>query len=386
MNDRPLTVEFANLISAALLRLRMKSPFFGTLAMFARFVPSTTIPSAATDGRDIFFNPEFLKSLPAEQQDGLILHEILHAALLHPLRLREREPELWNIAADIIVNGMILHQSGFELPPGGLRDEKLEHFSAEEVYELLRATGASRPQLAELDLLGMNAQDAVDGTGQRLERNHREVLTAHWRQAIQQATAIDRGTQQGKLSSRIDREFESIVNPQLDWRSHLWQYLVQTLTDFQGFDRRFVGRGLYLEALQGESVRVYVAIDTSGSVKETALGLFMSEVTGILGAYPHLECDLYYVDSDADGPYSLTIDSTLPTPQGGGGTSFVPFFDRVGETWDERTQAVCIYLTDGYGEFPVPAPVLPTLWVVTPGGLDLAQFPFGESVRLIDRG
>jgi predicted metal-dependent peptidase len=389
MNDRPLTVEFANLISAALLRLRMKSPFFGTLAMFARFVPSKNIPSAATDGRDIFFNPEFLKSLPTEQQDGLVLHEILHAALLHPSRLREREPELWNIAADIVVNGMILRQSGFELPPGGLRDEQLEHFNVEEVYELLRATGANRFQLADLDLLAMNADDvtkcSVAGTCERLDRTHREALTAHWQQAIQQAIAIDRTTQRGKLSSRIDREFESIVNPQLDWRSHLWQYLVQTLTDFQGFDRRFVGRGLYLESLQGESVRVYVAIDTSGSVGETALGLFVSEVRGILGAYPHLECDLYYVDSDADGPYSLTLDSTLPTPHGGGGTSFVPFFDRVGETWDERTQAVCIYLTDGYGEFPVPAPVLPTLWVVTPGGLDLAQFPFGEAVRLIER-
>jgi predicted metal-dependent peptidase len=130
---------------------------------------------------------------------------------------------------------------------------------------------------------------------------------------------------------------------------------------------------------------VYIAIDTSGSVAQQTLGLFISEVQGILGAYPHLECDLYYVDCDAYGPYPLTIDTILPTPEGGGGTSFVPFFDRVGETWDEHAQAICIYLTDGYGEFPTPVPMLPTLWVVTPGGLDLAQFPFGEAVRLIDR-
>ena len=45
-----------------------------------------------------------------------------------------------------------------------------------------------------------------------------------------------------------------ISESQLDWRSYLWRYLVQTPTDFQGFDRRFVGRGLYLEALIGESV------------------------------------------------------------------------------------------------------------------------------------
>jgi predicted metal-dependent peptidase len=119
-------------------------------------------------------------------------------------------------------------------------------------------------------------------------------------------------------------------------------------------------------------------------VKATLLKLFMSELQGILGAYPHLECDLYYVDCDVAGPYSISLDSPLPPPSGGGGTSFIPFFDRVRASWDEHTQALCIYLTDGYGEFPTPAPTLPTLWVVTPGGLDLARFPFGEAVRLVE--
>lgn len=45
--------------------------------------------------------------------------------------------------------------------------------------------------------------------------------------------------------------------------------------------------------------------------------------------------------------------------------------------------AVCVYLTDGYGTFPNQAPELPVLWVVTPGGLDLSQFLFGETVRLL---
>jgi predicted metal-dependent peptidase len=399
MNDRPSTIDFANLVSGSLLRLRMKSPFFGTLAMFAQFVPSTTIAAAATDGRNIFCNPEFLQSLPTPQQDGLLLHEILHAALLHPLRLKERDPHLWNIAADIIVNGTILRQVGFELPPGALRDERLEHFSVEEVYELLRTTGADDRQLADLDLLAPpgervadleiappRASTAVAHTPERRELDRSQVLTAHWQQAIARATAIASNTPSGKSSPGIDRAFASSLNPPLDWRDHLWRYLAQTPTDFQGFDRRFVGWGLYLEALRGESVRVYLAIDTSGSVSETTLGVFMSEVRGILGAYPHLECDLYYVDSEVDGPYLLTLSDPLPTPQGGGSTSFVPFFDRVAATWDEHTPALCIYLTDGYGEFPAIAPILPTLWVVTAGGLDVAQFPFGEAVKLIDRG
>ena len=109
----------------------------------------------------------------------------------------------------------------------------------------------------------------------------------------------------------------------------------------------------------------------------------MGELDGILGSYPHLECDLYYVDTELYGPYRLNVDTPIPPPEGGGGTSFVPFFDRVAATYDEHTQAVCIYLTDGFGEFPAAMSVLPTLWVVTPGGLDIAQFPFGEAIRLV---
>jgi predicted metal-dependent peptidase len=61
----------------------------------------------------------------------------------------------------------------------------------------------------------------------------------------------------------------------------------------------------------------------------------------------------------------------------------VPFFEKVSDRWDQQTQAVCVYLTDGYGTFPEKPPELSVLWVVTPGGLALEQFPFGEAVRLL---
>lgn len=77
-----------------------------------------------------------------------------------------------------------------------------------------------------------------------------------------------------------------------------------------------------------------------------------------VNAYPHLRCELYYADAEAYGPYTLNPDSSLPSPTGGGGTSFVPFFSKVQENWDGYTQGVCIYLTDGYGSFPEQPPSL----------------------------
>ncbi|MEH2127973.1 vWA domain-containing protein [Nostoc sp.] len=408
------------IISASVLRLRMKSPFFATLALFARFVPSQQLPTAATDGKDIFFNPEYLLSLPTTQQDGLLLHEVLHAALLHVPRRGVREAELWNIAADIVVNGIISQQGVFELPPGRLREPKLEHLSVEEIYELLLKNTNDSVKLLHPDLLNEAPFDAssfsdvtnndtrnqageTQETGKTAHPNdfarptaetsstnsdslseaRKAALETHWRNALQQAAVIARTVNQGLLPAGIERELGALTTAQINWRSYLWRYLVQTPTDFAGFDRRFIGRKLYLETLQAENVEVYVAVDTSGSIDNQQMWMFLGEVQGILSAYPHLKCELYYVDAEAYGPYKLNLNLTLPKPQGGGGTSFVPFFEKVAESWDGQTQGVCIYLTDGYGTFPDKVPELPVLWVVTPGGLTLEKFPFGEAVRLL---
>ncbi len=171
--------------------------------------------------------------------------------------------------------------------------------------------------------------------------------------------------------------------PRLDWRTLLWRYLVQTPTDFAGFDRRFVGQGTYLEMLDSQSLRVYVVVDTSGSIAKGALELFIAEVQAILRAYPHLRCELFYADMKLYGPYPLTARSELPAPQGGGGTDFRPFFRALAQRSDPHAASVAIYLTDGWGAFPSAPPRCPTLWVVTPGGRDLGAFPFGEAMRLL---
>jgi predicted metal-dependent peptidase len=380
-----MTTTTQNLISASILRLRMKSPFFATLAMFANFIPTQACPTAATDGKDIFYNEAFIRSLPPKQVDGLLLHEVLHAALLHCTRRNTRDPQIWNIAADIVINGMIAQESAFELPPGGLREPKLENYTVEEVYELLLKE-TNLPKLAHLDLLSQAPSD-IPGTritGPNLTPAEKATLEAHWRNALQQAKLIAQSSKQGNLPAGILRELDRLTTPQIDWRAYLWRYLTQTPNDFQGFDRRFISQGLYLETLSGESVKVYVAIDTSGSIDGALLRIFISELRGILNAYPHLKCDLYYADADVYGPYEVDPDSPIPAPEGGGGTSFVPFFEAIGKAHDKQTAAVAIYLTDGYGDFPASPPEIPTLWVVTAGGLDLDQFPFGETVRLLD--
>ncbi len=386
-------------ISVSLLRLRRRSPFFATLALFAHYRPSLTIPTAATDGRDVFYNPHFMAALSDDHFDGVLLHEVLHAALLHVTRCSHRDPQRWNIAADVVVNGILIQQ-GFSLPEGHVRNLELERLAVEEVYALL-------PQALQesvvLDLLEASPEDAQEAQpregeadkgslasrgkparkrveGGALGEAEKAAIERHWKKAVQQAQAVVRGLGKGSLPAGLERAFDLSGPSELDWKTLLWRFLVRTPTDFVGYDRRHLGRGLYLETLEGESLTVYIAVDTSGSVDDALVRRFLGEVQGILRAYPHLKAQLYYADAALYGPHELKANSEIPPPQGGGGTSFVPFFEEVARGAHE---GVCVYLTDGYGDFPAEAPQLPTLWVVAPGGLDSASFPFGEVARLL---
>lgn len=364
------------------MRLNARSPFFATLALFARVQASQRVPTAATDGRDIYVNPDFFAKLAPAEQDAVFLHEVLHAALLHVTRRATRDPHGWNIAADIVVNGMI-EKAGYGLPKGAVRDPALENLSTEEVYERVMQNAARRAMQTVADLLDGAPDDAAEGEGESTHDGEKKAeLEAHWRNARRQAEVAEENFMPGKTPMSLEREIRQLDASTLDWRTYLWRYLVQTPTDFSGFDRRFVGQGLYLETLAGESVKVFVAVDTSGSVSPDYLKALVSEVQGILEAYPHLRCDLYYADTKLHGPYVLRPGSAVPKPVGGGGTDFRPFFERVRGENDIWTPTVAVYLTDGFGDFPESAPSFPVLWAVTPRGRDLDQFPFGETVRL----
>jgi predicted metal-dependent peptidase len=367
-------------VRGSLLRLRGKSPFLATLALFATFRPDPSHPTAATDGREVIYNPEFLESLPLEQVDGVLLHELLHAALLHVTRRAWRNPKGFNIAADIVVNG-ILDQSGFVLPEGTIHDPELQKYSVEEVYAILAKQQDTR-ELENPDLLEIteNPNGQPTPASGALKENQVRELERHWKEALEQATSVARGQKKGDVPAGLLRAIGELSNAQLDWKTLLWRFLTRTPTDFTHFDRRFLYQRQYLEALDSESVRVFACIDTSGSVEDTQMQTFMNELVGISRAYPQAKIEVYYADAALYGGFNL--ESEWLEPKGGGGTDFQPFFKHL-ETLNFEN-SVAVYLTDGFGDFPPVQPNLPVLWVVTPGGLENTLFPFGEVARLLE--
>ena len=383
------STELFEYISATKIRLRKLSPFFAALSLYAEIDFSNEVQLAATNGKKIIFNPITYIQLPPSERDGVFLHELLHMALLHHLRRGVRDHYIFNIAADIVVNGMIVNEGNFKIPKYGIRDKDLEHLSVEEIYELI-IKNKKKYNFNLVDLIN-DDKDSEDkdskGKGNDLKTGISDLNTEveirnYWKQAINDAKLITKGFSENSLPESFERNFGEVLEPEIDWKTKLWNFLVRTPTDFGEFDRRLIYSGLYLENLEGESINVFCCIDTSGSISDYEINKFMREIKGIINAYPNLNCRLWYADHECYGPYNIDSMENVPKPKGGGGTDFEPFFKDITKKEFNNNDGVCIYLTDGYGYFPEKEPDLPVLWVVIPGGAEREYFPFGEIVKL----
>ena len=392
---------FEEIIQKCILQVRRQCSFFGSMMLFAEIEISKQIPTAATDGRKIFFNEEFLKSLSSPEQNALMLHEVLHRALLHVIRRQNRDPFIWNIAADIVVNDLILRNTSFPLPKGAIVDNRFQDKSVEYIYEaLLKSNDYKGYKLAIADILipsGIENDDGSDesklnknsGIKKSLSEEEIDEIEAFWKdkmEILKNTPEHQLSKGQGSLPAGIGQEISTILEPEVDWRHALWKYVGKTPADFDELDRRFIYKGLYLESLLTEAVEVSVCIDTSGSVSDELLKQFAGELKGILRSYPNVKCSLFFADTGLAGPYEIDRIEQMPKAIGRGGTSFIPFFDYLKKNGEENNllgnNKLSIYFTDGYGDFPKQEPNNPTMWLVCKDGLETDRFPFGEVVRI----
>src|SRR5476651_641816 len=122
-------------LTRARTQLLLNQPFFGTLCLRLKLVAGE-LPTMATDGRRIVYDPAFVAELTAAELEAVLAHEVLHCALGHHCRRGGRDPRLWNEAADLAINP-ILVSNGFTLPEGALLDPAFDNLSAEEIFARL---------------------------------------------------------------------------------------------------------------------------------------------------------------------------------------------------------------------------------------------------------
>lgn len=366
--------------------------FFGALGMRLDVRADWEIDTAATDGRELVYNPAFWLSLSFEQQVAIVAHEVLHCALGHFKRMQGRDLWLWNCATDLCLNQMVI-ESGLRLPDWALLPGRSPYeafpsgLSSEEYYELLekqaQGDGGKGDDEGREGGTGRKGKADPGGCGgvRPLPREAAEdECTAKWDQAVAEAHEVAT-RKAGSVSTSLERLVTSTKRANVDWRSVLREFLCRYARNDYSFsrpNRRYLSQGFYLPGLRSEELgEVCICVDTSGSIRGPQLAAFAAELEAILGTY---DCSLRILYHDvvvcheqrwasSDGPFTLE-------PRGGGGTSHV---DVLAKADDEFPTAI-LALTDFVTILPSSPPTAPLLWCIIDN--PNARPPWGRHVHI----
>lgn len=359
---------------------RGASAFFSTLALRMTRTPDESIPTAATDGKNLRYNPGFIVSLPDDELIGVIVHEVMHIANKHHCRRGQRHPGRWNIAIDLAINSL-LRDAGIPLPscgvyPGeGAFVDFPKGLSGEAYYPMIpEDMGGGEPGSDPGGCGGV--VDPGDGSDAAMAESEADTSVAV-------AQAHSAAKLRGKSPAFIDRLVEAALEPIVDWRRVLADFLTkQAKNDYRWTppNRRHVHQGLYLPSIAGEELgEVVIAFDTSGSIGQDEMARFASEIQGILDAFS-CKVTILYHDCVVAGVQEWRSDegSLKLDPKGGGGTSHVCVFEWL-KAHPEVEPVCMVCFTDLYTEFPKQGPDFPVLWCVH-NGPEKPSAPFGQCV------
>lgn len=335
-------------------------------------------PTAATDGRTIWVDQDFLNSLKLPEAVFLICHEIGHTMWEHMARGKNYldlgfegqkfDPRMWNIAGDYVINDMLKQADIGEMPKMGLHDPKWSHTAL--VDDVYRELMKNPPQGTG----GNGNPDGNGNDGSTLDTHilaPTEISSAEMKRAVQ--TAADAAKAIGKMPAALQRFVDSFMNPQVPWNEKLRLHVTraisrETTTWKTPHRRRLLMQKIYLPSYTGYGAgEVVVAVDTSGSIGEKELQVFFSELASILDDCKPEKVWVLGADAAVNSVEELDsgydIKSHPPKVLGGGGTDFNPVFK-----WCDDNGVIpsaLIYFTDLYGGYPDDEPTYPVIWCCT---------------------
>jgi len=360
-------------------RSLMDYPFFGHLLLGMEIKRRDDIQTFATDGKFIYYNEEFLSTLGQDDLQFVLMHEVMHPAFFHLTRRGDRDPTLWNIAGDYVINYQLIKQ-GMRPPADVLYDEKYdESWSTDNVYNDLINNGNSKIKvLSEMPSTGFFMDGAESQSG-------KDEMENQWKTKI--IAAANSCKQRGDVPGHFKELINEIRNPKVDWRDQLYHLATEPMRDEHTWKRplrKFVADNIYLPSLQKiDGIRKIVfAVDTSGSMDTEILTQAWSEIVSVAKDCEVDELIILDVDTDVHNVHrfgSADIPDALEV-MGRGGTAFEPAFDWVVE--NDEDPAVLIYLTDMYGSFPHYEPDYPVIWVNYGGKGAGIDCPFGEVINI----
>ena len=122
--------------------LLVRFPLFANVIASSNFIADENVHSVSTDGKDVYYNPDFMNSLTEEKQKFAIAHILMHIAFNHLDRAKDKDHMLWNFATNAVINAF-LKKEGLKAPENIIDMPQATNCNAEELYnELLKAKDA----------------------------------------------------------------------------------------------------------------------------------------------------------------------------------------------------------------------------------------------------
>lgn len=331
---------------------RPDSVFFTTVCFSLKQVWNDTIPTADVDGVTMRVNPKFFMDLDPEERVFLLLHEAMHVAYLHMERLASRVHTKWNIAADHVINLMLIKR-GFKMPQDGLADPQYEGMSTEQVYKVLPDTPPPKNMMLDLQ----QPPSDIEDIGQHVQ----DILV---RASVQSEMSGDApGTIPGDLQIYLD----GLLDPKLPWHRILQKYLFSLAKDnytFKKPNRRFFPQHILPSLYSEKIVDLAIAVDTSGSVSQDEFTAFVTEVASIFKMMKPETITLVQFDTSVKSVTKLKGMRGLMDCKfkGRGGTQIAPVMKWA----KENNPKVMLIFSDGHFSFSTDkAPSAnPFIWVI----------------------
>lgn len=347
----------AEKLAAARVRMLFKQPFFGNIACRLQLVEVTDgwCPTAATDGRHFYYNPDFVMRLDFDETVFLVGHEVGHCVYEHFLRRAGRDPKIWNMAGDYKINAMLVREGiGRKITTVNILYDKkysTDDWYAENVYDDLIEQGAKPQQTLDIHI-------DVDGANEGGEGDGRPTISAEDAKAISDElkNAVIQAAQAAGASNvpgDIRRMIGELTSPKMDWRQLIRVSLESNLTSdftFMRPNRKSQFSDFVLPGLRkDQQIEVAIGLDVSGSISSNDIRDFLSEVQGIMDQFENYKLHVWCFDTAVSGYDIFNSDDGRPITEfvmtGGGGTDFMPNWAFMEE--NDITPDQFIMFTDG---------------------------------------
>jgi predicted metal-dependent peptidase len=350
-------------------------PFFGRLVLYlkprlARFEDSVISMSVAPDGT-LVVNEKFCEALDDPELAAVLVHEILHVALLYWDRIQNRLPLLFNEAHDYAINLIIydIQNINIYLPNFLLLNHEFDNLSAEEIYDLLfkkRKSIKDKDRPLRYDCRVDLAKDEIPD----------------WKSIVKDALQFYKQVGRGDLPKGLYREISGILEPQVDWLEKLKRFIGEfgrrSVYSYVKPSNRSESSGEFLPSLQRSSPQVTILVDTSSSISKESLTLAISEINSICTDLS-TEVRVIIIDAKIHEDIKISDISNLKL-SGMGGSNFIPAFNLLES---ECYSGVVIAMTDGDINVPETKPecIREVIWMVGEND-NLPTEKWGEVVRV----